>query len=239
MIVSRVVLYDMKKIFSDWFLYMSLILSFLPAMGIAYAIKNLDGPFTLEHVTSFYALFGTIMSVVVAMRLYTDDLSNETITLVINNKKNRVKYLLSKVFGFALVGLVFGVLCALTLLFVKEYLAVLPESSLYLKTIVNYTLFTTLYTILFFFISIFYRNVAAIFVIAVLSISFLPNLFGTLLDSGSLPESLNTVIESLPIYYLPILIGSHNLDGVQYLTVAVFLLVFFLGSFFAIRSRDY
>ncbi|RWZ58680.1 hypothetical protein EQV77_06860 [Halobacillus fulvus] len=239
MIISRVVLFDMKRIFSNWFLYFSLILSFVPAFGIAYSIKNLGGPFTLAHVTSFYALFGTILSVVVAMRLYTADLSNETITLVMNDKVTRVKYLISKFLGFSLVGLVFGLFCAGTVFFIKEYLSLSPDGMLYVKTIVNYVLFTTLYTILFFFASIYYRSVAALFVIAVLSISFLPNLISTIMDSGSLPASVSAAIEYLPFYYFPILIGSHNLAGIEYLMVAAFLIVLFAGSLFSIRRQDY
>lgn len=237
--ISRMVSFDMKQVFRHWFFYTALILSFLPAFGIAYSIKNLGGPFTIDHVTSFYALFGTILSVVMAMMLYTKDLTNETMTLMVNQKQNRARYLAAKVISSGLVGLSFGVFCALTVFFAQSYIGADVEALLYVKTIVNYTLFTILYMVLFFFISIFYQSVAALFVIAVLAISFLPNLMATALGNMSLPGVVETVIEHLPIYYLPHLIGPHNIDGIQYGIAAAFILVFYFGSYTSIRRQDY
>lgn len=239
MITSKLILLDIKKIHLNWFIYFSIILSVIPAYGIAYAIKNLHGPFSIYHITSFYSLFGTILCVIISMRLFTDDLYNEVHTLLYSNKDNRKKYLISKVIGSIYIGILFGITCVFVIFTSVEYLNINVNNSIYIKSIINYVMFSSFYSILFFFISTFYRKVTFLFVIAILSISFLPNLISTILDSNLFSDKINNVIENLPFYFLPLMIGSHNFSNTQYiLTLLSILLVFYLAIKSLLR-QDY
>ncbi|MUV37562.1 hypothetical protein JNUCC1_01368 [Lentibacillus sp. JNUCC-1] len=236
--VSKLVAFDVKRIISSWLLYLALGLSFLAAFGIAYSIKHLSGPFTMSHITSFYAMFGSIFSAVIGMRLFSVDLSSETISLLLNTKTNRVKYGLSKMIGFGIVGLIFGIACAVTVYITKIYTGVDVEQMLYWKSILNYVLFTMFYAALFFTISLFYRKVTVLFVVAVLAVSFLPNLLDTLLQAD-LPAFLASSIEHLPLYFFPIYIGSHNLELLQYGVVFGSIALLAVLSFTFIQKQDY
>ncbi|WP_071460862.1 P-loop NTPase family protein [Bacillus massilinigeriensis] len=239
MIASKLFWLDVRGLHSKFYLYVALIGSIFPAFGIAYSIKNLDGPFTILHVTSFYALFGSILCVSFGMNLFTKDMGSGVNTLIFNSQTNRKKYVLSKFTGFLYIGLVFGITCSLMTLGMAYYLNSTVELSLYLKSILNYILFSVLYATFFLFISLFYRKVTVLFVIAVLSISFLPNLVSTLLEGNILPASVEKIVEKVPFYFFPILIGSHNLSGMEYLIVALSIVVVLLCSLFAISKQDY
>ncbi|MGR6117957.1 hypothetical protein ACTHHL_15755 [Aeribacillus composti] len=238
MITSKLVWFDIKKLHVSWFTYLSLLLSVIPAYGIAYAIKNLNGPFNIYHITSFYALLGSILCVVLSMRLFTDDIHNEILTLLFNKKENRKKYLFAKFIGAIYVGFLFGIICTLVIIGSEQYLKI-NTGNLYLKSIINYILFTSFYVLLFFYLSTFYRKVTVLFVIAVLSISFLPNLIMTAIDSKMFPDIVVNIIEYTPIYFLPIKIGSHNFSSMEYIITLLSIVFLFFLSTYSILRQDY
>lgn len=239
MITKRLLWLDIKKIHSSWFTYFSLLLSIFPAYGMVYAIKNLHGPFTILHVTSFYSLFGSIFCVILSMRLFTDDIYHEVFSLIFDKVAHRKRYLVGKLLGSIYVGILFGLICMFVIFTSVEYLRIHVDNHIYLKSFLNYILFSAFYSLLFFFISIFYRKVTVLFVIAVLSVSFLPNLIASILESGIFSKGVIHFVHDVPFYFLPIRIGSHNFSNVDYIIVLFSIVLLFFLSIKAIIRQDY
>lgn len=238
--ISKIVSYDLKNIMTSWLTYFSIVLCVLPAFGIAYSVANFKGPFEVIQLTYFFAFFGSLLVVIIAMLSFTKDLSQNTITLLMNEKSSRMKYYISKVITIGVTGLIFGIAGTLSTYFLAEYARLEMSNELFWQITVHYILYALFYGTLFLTISTFYTNVLALFIIAILSIVLLPTLLDGLLMWSGLPESIGTFIADwLPLYFISETIGSHNWITEHYISTIIAIVLFIVIGLMRIRTKDY
>lgn len=238
--ISKLVTYDLKNILTSWLTYFSLFLCILPAFGIAYSIANLEGPFGVVQLTYFYAFFGTLLVVISAMLPFTKDISQNTIVLFMNEKSNRIKYYLAKTITIALVGLLFGIVGALSTYFLAEYASLEVSGELLGLIVLHFVLYTLFYGTLFLTISVFYNNVLALFIVALISIMLLPGLLEGLMMWDGLPNAIGTFItEYFPPYFLSEVVGSHEWTAGHYISTSIGIIVIIIIGLLKVRNRDY
>ena len=240
MIFTRQLAYDIKGILTDWVLYFALVLSVLPAYGILYSIVNFQGPFNVTQVTYFYAFFGSVLSIIVAIRPFVKDLQNNTIVLFMNKRSNRYKYYVSKLTAGAVTGLIFGVFCTFVLMFASGYADLEIQTALYFEVIVHYILFTLFYTSVFLAMSTFIKGPIALIVSAILSIMLLPTLLQVPVYIEQTPEAVITFINDyLPFSFAPDVIGLQDFTSGQYVSTIGFIVLFILLGVFKAGRTDY
>lgn len=239
--ISKLVSYDLKNIMTSWLTYFSIVLCVLPAFGIAYSVANFKGPsFEVIQLTYFFAFFGSLLVVIIAMLSFTKDLSQNTITLMMNEKSTRIQYYIAKVITIAIIGLIFGIAGTLSTYLLAEYAGLEMASELFWQITVHYILYALFYGTLFLTISTFYTNVLALFIVAVLSIMMLPTLFDGLLLWNDLPEWMGTFITDwLPLYFISETIGSHNWIAEHYISTIIAIVLFIVIGIMRIRTKDY
>ncbi|MGO1922480.1 MAG: hypothetical protein ACTH14_01485 [Jeotgalicoccus sp.] len=239
--ISKLVSYDLKNIMTSWLTYFSIVLCVLPAFGIAYSVANFKGPsFEVIQLTYFFAFFGSLLVVIIAMLSFTKDLSQNTITLMMNEKSKRIQYYIAKVITIAIIGLIFGIAGTLSTYLLAEYAGLEMASELFWQITVHYILYALFYGTLFLTISTFYTNVLALFIVAVLSIMMLPTLFDGLLLWNDLPEWMGTFITDwLPLYFISETIGSHNWIAEHYISTIIAIVLFIVIGIMRIRTKDY
>lgn len=238
--ISKLVTYDLKNILTSWLTYFSLFLCIMPAVAIAYSIVNLKGPFEVTHITSFFAFFGTLLVVINAMLPFTKDISQNTIVIFMNEKSNRVTYYLAKSITIALVGLLFGVVGALSTYILASYASLEVSSKLLALIVLHFILYALFYGTLFLTISLFYNNVLALFIVGMLSIMLLPGLLEGLMMWDGLPNSIGTFItEYFPLYFISEVIGSHEWTVGHYVSTVVSIILFIAVGLVKVRKRDY
>lgn len=240
MIFRRQLAYDIKGILTDWLLYFALIMSIFPAMGIIYSITHLSGPFTMIQVTYFYAFFGSVLSVIVAIRPFVKDLQNNTIILFMNKTNNRYKYYTSKIISSAIVGLIFGAVGVLVVIFGVYYADLETDASLYYKVILHYILFTLFYGSVFLAMSTFIKSPIGLIVSAILFIMLLPSLLEVPLHIENTPEIIQTFItDYLPFSFSPEVLGSQSFSTGQYVSMIVCIVIFTMIGFMKVGRTDY
>lgn len=238
--ISKLVSYDIKNILTNWLTYFSIVLCFLPAFAIAYSVANLKAPFDVIQLTYFFAFFGTLLVVINVMLPFTKDISQNTITLMMNEKSNRLKYYLAKVISILIIGLIFGIAATASTYFLSSYADLDMANELFWKIPFHYVLYALFYGTLFLAISTFYNNVLALFIIAMLSIMLLPTLFDGLLLWNKLPEAAVTFIsEYLPLYFISDVIGSHDWVTGHYVSTIVCIFLINIIGLIRIQARDY
>lgn len=238
--ISKLVAYDFKNLMTSWLTYFSFILCILPAYAIAYSIANLGGPFEVIQLTYFYAFFGNLLVVIIAMLPFTRDISQNTIVLLMNEKSNRTKYYLAKTITIIIVGLIFGIVGALSTFFLAGYADLEVTNKLLALIVLHFVLYTLFYGTLFLTLSVFYNNVLSLFIIALLSIMLLSTLLGGLLMWEGLPEFARTFIsEYLPLYFLPEVVGSHNWLSEHYISTSIGIIIFVAIGLIKVRHKDY
>lgn len=238
--ISKIVMYDMMAAFRSWFTYFSLILCILPAFGIAYSIKNFEAPFDTTHLIAFFAFFGSLLVVINAMLPFTKDLSQNTIILMMNQSANRMKYFLAKMISIGCVGLLFGLVSLASTYILANYVSLEFDAEFFWKIPLTYVIYTLFFGGLFLLISIYFSNVAALFIIALISIVLLPSLLNGLMYWDKIPDSVvNFVEDSLPLYYLPDLISNLEWQSSFYISSLVAIALFTLLGMLLIRRKDY
>lgn len=238
--ISKLVSYDLKNIMTSWLTYFSIALCVLPAFGIAYSVANFKGPFEVIQLTYFFAFFGSLLVVIIAMLSYTKDLSQNTITLMMNEKSSRIKYYIAKVITIGIIGLIFGIAGTLSTYFLAEYAGLEMAGELFWQIPLHYVLYALFYGTLFLTISTFFTNVLALLIVAVLSIMMLPTLFDGLLLWNDLPEWAGTFITDwFPLYFISETIGSHNWITEHYISTIVAIILIIVIGLIRIQKKDY
>lgn len=240
MIFKRQLGYDIKGVLTDWVLYLGLIMSILPAIGIIYSIKEWGGPFDMVQVTYFYTFFGSVLSVITAIRPFVKDLQNNTIVLFMNQTSNRFKYYASKTVSSAFVGFLFGIVGTGVIYFGASYADISMETELYYLIIIHYILFTLFYGSVFLAFSTFVKSPIGLIVTAILSILLLPTLLEVPLYIDNVPEFVITFItDYLPLNFAPEVIGSHDFSTGQYISIVVWIFLLIVLGMMKMKRTDY
>lgn len=238
--ISKIVSYDLKIIMTSWVTYFSLLLCILPSFGIAYSIANLKGPFEVIHIIYFFGFFGTLLVVINAMLTFTKDISQNTIILFMNEKSNRIKYFVSKILIILIVGLLFGFVGSVSIYLLAQYANLEVSLELLGEVIIHYILYTLFYGVLFLTTSVFYKNIVTLFIIALITIMLAPTLLDGLLMWDGLSELTSTIIlEYLPLYFLPEVVGSQNWSNENYISTIIVIIVIAALGLIKIRKQDY
>lgn len=237
--VSKVLMWEIKNILRNQWLYFSLIISMIFAFALVYAIKFMGGPFTIKAISGFFGIGSTIALAIFCTKLYLDDLSSGTLSLFFSNQKNRKSYLLGKLLASVFLGFIFGGVCSITLI----------SSSLYLGWEINligsiiepisiYILFSIFYMLLFFLIGIFQRDTITLISITLITVLAIPSIVERInIEKAS--DIVKLILNNVPIFFLVqgTKILQLSLDKVVILGLCS--VVLFMTSYYFIGKTDY
>lgn len=238
--IGQIIKYDILNIFKSPLFYFLILLSIFPSIAISYSIKELKGPFDLQHITSFYALFGSISAYIFTIGVFTKDLTNETISFFMNNKSSRQSYILAKMISIFWVGLIFGLVGIITVHSCHViYLGNEIPYNTYFEMLLNYILFSLFFGLLFLLVSLFYRNIISYYIVGLLFITFIPGIISSILFWEETPELVVTIVDHIPLYTLPAFLGGNALEVSHYISVICSIVILIILNTVLVKKRDY
>ena len=237
--VSKVLMLEMKNILRNRWLYVSLIISIVLALGLVYAIKFLQGPFTIKAISGFYGIGSTVALAVFCTKLYVDDLSSGTVSLFFSNKKNRRSYFLGKLLAAVFLGILFGGVCAIVLIGASYYLGWQVNLIGYIiEPILIYVLFSVFNMELFFLFGIFYKNTNMLIVTTLITVLAVPSV----VERINVEKASNLVkhmIRNVPVFFMVQDTKYLQLSSYKAIVLSIFIVVLFVSSYYCICKTDY
>lgn len=238
--IQSIVKYDVINLLKNPLFYFLILLSMFPSFAISFSIKELKGPFDLQHITSFFSLFASISLFILVIGVFTKDISNGTVSFFMNNKSSRVSYITAKIISILVYSFIFGLIGVLTIhLCHVTYIGNATPYITYLDLIINYTIFGLFFGTLFLLISLFYRNIVLYYILGILFITFLPGIITTLLFWERTPDYIVTIVDHIPLYTLPAFLGGNAFELSHYVAIIVSILIIVGLTFIFVKKRDY
>lgn len=237
--VSNVFRLEVKNILKKQWLYFSLIISVLLASALVYAIKFMQGPFTIKAISGFYGIGSTIALAIFCTKLYLDDLGSGTITLFFSSQKNRKTYLVGKLLAALLLGFLFGGVCALVLLISSAYLGwEIKLLEFIIEPILIYILFSLFYMLLFFLIGIFERNTNNLIIITIITVLAIPSVVERInLEKASV--IVREIINHVPIFFMVQGTKYLQLSSDKLIILSSLIVVLFMTCYYLIGKANY
>lgn len=223
--INKYVSYNLKELFKNGFLIVGLLAAFGPAVIMAYFIFEGHTPFQIKHISNFYCMLGMLAAVLHPLYLVNRDYSSKTISLINNSKQNRKNYVTANVVIALLVSLLYAAM-GIALLLVTKELGVPGELkvSFLLGFFSNVFLLVLTYFLFGYLLLLSGMRSGAVYVILTALLLFVPNIFANILPNIH-NELFSGLIESFPLYFYPIMVGSNPLSPVQYIVGGITLLV--------------
>ncbi|MDX8365677.1 ABC transporter permease [Cytobacillus sp. IB215665] len=214
--INKYVVYNMKELLKNGYLFVGLLGACVPALAVAYFILNETTTFNIKYVSNFYGMLGMLAAVLMPLYFINRDYSTKTISLINNSVQNRRNYVFANGIIALSVSLLYIVI-GIVLLLVTKSLGVPGELKLSFLAGFSVNVFLLVMTYFLFGYLLFLYGVrsGAVYGILTAMLLFLPN--ALYIIKGMIhSEFLLKLIENFPGYFYPAMVGSNPFSPLQY-----------------------
>lgn len=233
--------YDITRIFKSPLGLLGLFLAIIPSIAVIIISLNMDNVFTSPDVLTGFFAFGGLVLLMFTLRTIVRDMSNGTIQLFLNSKKNRTMYLYGKLISVIGIIILFTILgTVVTLLSTFMMTTGDLEFTDFFKMFGELLIIILFYVTLLNIINLLTGKAVMVYTTAIVCIILLPTIFNILSIVPQIGEKIVKVMKYNPLDFLPDILNSGYLgmEGYQIGITVVCIIVFTVINHFVIINKN-
>ncbi|MEJ7185352.1 hypothetical protein WL241_11480 [Staphylococcus epidermidis] len=221
------------------YIYLSIILSLISGGGIIYSIHSLNGPFDETNVSGLYATISVIAMSLFCVKIIAIDFHYQVSQLILTSKKNRLKFVTTKIIIVFFVSLFFSVGCILLLKINSILNGFNFNFTDIINVIIHHLLFMVFYSVITLLLSLFISKISTLFIINFILVMIVPSILQKLTAVPKIPKFLKTLIEESPFLTLPMHLPDLTLSGNNIIVIVLSILLLFFTALILIPKKDF
>ncbi|MGG1220791.1 hypothetical protein [Priestia endophytica] len=230
---------EVGKVFKNIYMYILLLLAMVFGSGIIISINLYNGPFDSKNVIGVYATLSLLFLIIICVKNVLIDFHYKTYYFYFTTAKKRIHYFFVRLIMNGIVAVLFAGGGAILLIINQIVNHQIFELENIFLLIAEYAIFTTFFTCIFLFVTLFYRNVINLLILFMAIYLILPSMFGILLRIPNLPAWVEKGIKIIPFYSVPTYVPTVDLSILQIVTVLLFILLMSFYIVYKIPKVDY